>query len=55
MTLALLVIPILLLVLRARRKRKRALRASVAPLAGFDTGLRSPHRAPRGTRFHKGF
>lgn len=46
---------VLLLVLRKIRKRRRAARRADSPLAGMDTGTRSPYRAPRRVRFHRGF
>lgn len=32
----------------------RSLQQRNRPLAGLDTGARSPFRVPRGVRFHKG-
>jgi hypothetical protein len=37
------------------RRHGRQVKQSRQPLAGFDTGTRSPWRAPRGVRWHKGF
>jgi hypothetical protein len=48
-----LVVLVLLMVLRLLRKRRRLVRLADSPLAGIDTGLRSPFRAP--VRFPKGF
>lgn len=48
---------VLLLVFRRRRKMRVAKLDFFTrhPLAGVDSGVRSPFRAPRGVRFHKGF
>jgi hypothetical protein len=46
---------VVLVVLRLALGRRRRARSVVeSPLAGFDTGVRSPYRVPRGVRFHKG-
>lgn len=42
------------LLLRWRLGVRRARRLTRAPLAGFDTGTRSPYRTPRTVRFHRG-
>lgn len=49
---ALLAVVLLFRHLTIRRHRRKLLRS---PLAGLDTGTRSPYRVPRGVRFHKGF
>lgn len=36
------------------RRRREAHKLTLTPLAGFDTGARSPFRTPRGVRFHRG-
>jgi hypothetical protein len=38
----------------ARRRAKRARELVSSPLAGFDTGARSPWRTPKSVRFHRG-
>ncbi len=48
---------LLWLMWKLRRRRRRAARLSDAPLAGYDTGVRSPWGTPgpRMFRPHKGF
>jgi hypothetical protein len=50
-----LVLLVVIVLLRLRRKTRRLRKAITLPLAGYDTGCRSPWRAPPGTGFHRGF
>ena len=54
MTAVFFVVLFLFTVHKVRRRRRRR-KATLAPLAGIDTGTRSAWRVPRRSGFHKGF